>query len=189
MKRGDYQIITKCGKYSPAREDHNLEGEVVRACVERSLRRFETDYIDVMCKAQSPSNQHLMSELPTDHVALETDIHDVEFNSSLNPPSGNPLQALRSSPHYNAEYERQAGLAPDQVGKILGEGDRRILEAVGVLREMKREGKVRRIGISGELLDVSPLLAESVGSGYSLQMYSISLWQHTPSPPSCESPS
>jgi hypothetical protein len=48
--REKYSIITKCGKYSPRKEDHVLEEGMLRACVERSLRRFMTDYLDVVCK-------------------------------------------------------------------------------------------------------------------------------------------
>jgi D-arabinose 1-dehydrogenase len=47
--RDNYSIITKCGKYSPRKEDHILDEELLRACVERSLRRFRTDYLNVVC--------------------------------------------------------------------------------------------------------------------------------------------
>lgn len=47
--RESYQILTKTGKFSPARKDHDLSENMTRLCVERSLRRFETDYLDVVC--------------------------------------------------------------------------------------------------------------------------------------------
>lgn len=72
------------------------------------------------------------------------DLHDVEFNSSLNPPAGNHVLAL-SDPKIAKEY----GLAPEDEGKIWGEGDQRILDAMSVLRELKKEGKIKRIGFSG----------------------------------------
>jgi D-arabinose 1-dehydrogenase len=48
--RESYQIITKTGKYSPMRADHDLSEKMIRLCVERSLERFETDYLDVVCE-------------------------------------------------------------------------------------------------------------------------------------------
>jgi D-arabinose 1-dehydrogenase len=48
--RQSYSIITKCGKYSPLKKDHILDEDLLVACVERSMRRFKTDYLDVMCK-------------------------------------------------------------------------------------------------------------------------------------------
>jgi D-arabinose 1-dehydrogenase len=48
--RGSYKIITKCGKYSPKREDHLLDEETLRGSIKRSLRRFGTDYLDVVCE-------------------------------------------------------------------------------------------------------------------------------------------
>jgi len=49
--RESYSIITKCGKYSPMKKDHTLDEDLVVACVERSLRRFKTDYLDVICRS------------------------------------------------------------------------------------------------------------------------------------------
>ncbi|KAI5451161.1 hypothetical protein NCC49_002037 [Naganishia albida] len=117
--RESYQIITKTGKFSPMLKDHDLSENMTRLCVERSLKRFETDYLDVVY------------------------LHDVEFNSSLNPPAGNHVLAL-SEPKIAKEY----GLAPEDEGKIWGEGDQRILDAMRVLRELRKEGKIKRIGFS-----------------------------------------
>ncbi|KAJ9108058.1 hypothetical protein QFC20_003627 [Naganishia adeliensis] len=117
--RESYQIITKTGKFSSMLKDHDLSENMTCLCVERSLRRFETDYLDVVY------------------------LHDVEFNSSLNPPAGNHVLAL-SDPKIAKEY----GLAPEDEGKIWGEGDQRILDAMSVLRELKKEGKIKRIGFS-----------------------------------------
>ncbi|KAJ9115869.1 hypothetical protein QFC22_005011 [Naganishia vaughanmartiniae] len=117
--RESYQIITKTGKYSPMRVDHDLSEKMIRLCVERSLKRFETDYLDVVY------------------------LHDVEFNSSLNPPAGNHTLAL-SDPATAEAY----GLAPGNESKIWGDGDQRILDAMSVLRELKKEGKIKHIGFS-----------------------------------------
>jgi len=46
--------------------------------------------------------------------------------------------------------DREAyGLAPGQEGKVLGEGDRKVLEAYGELKKLKDEGLVKKIGITG----------------------------------------
>ena len=47
--RESYQILTKTGKFSPSRKDHDLSENMTRLCVERSLKRFDTDYLDVVC--------------------------------------------------------------------------------------------------------------------------------------------
>ena len=49
--RESYSIITKCGKYSPMKKDHILDEDLVVACVERSMRRFKTDYLDAVCRS------------------------------------------------------------------------------------------------------------------------------------------
>jgi aryl-alcohol dehydrogenase-like predicted oxidoreductase len=38
------------GKYGPEKEMHSFEPKAVRRCVERSLRRLGTDYLDVVCE-------------------------------------------------------------------------------------------------------------------------------------------
>lgn len=49
--RASYHIITKVGKYGPNSSDHTYSPEVVKASVERSLRRLKTDYLDAVCKS------------------------------------------------------------------------------------------------------------------------------------------
>ncbi|KAJ9107741.1 hypothetical protein QFC21_001202 [Naganishia friedmannii] len=137
--RESYQIITKTGKYSSMRADHDLSEKMIRLCVERSLKRFETDYLDVVCMCISTQSVGPELTLPS---PVE-DLHDVEFNSSLNPPAGNHTLALSELATAEAY-----GLAPGGESKIWGEGDQRILDAMSVLRELKREGKIRRIGFS-----------------------------------------
>lgn len=134
--RESYSIITKTGKFSPARKDHDLSERMTRLSVERSLKRFETDYLDVVC-----TSFWLETRIRLIRFA---DLHDVEFNSSLNPPAGNHVLAL-SDPKIAKEY----GLAPEDEGKIWGEADQRILDAMDVLRSLKKEGKIKRIGFSG----------------------------------------
>jgi aryl-alcohol dehydrogenase-like predicted oxidoreductase len=47
--RDSYSIITKTGKYGPKAKDHIYDPEVTKKAVERSLKRFNTDYLDVVC--------------------------------------------------------------------------------------------------------------------------------------------
>ncbi|WWC64396.1 uncharacterized protein I303_107006 [Kwoniella dejecticola CBS 10117] len=71
-QRGSYHLITKVGKYGPNVKDHDFSPETIRKSVERSLRRMNTDYLDVVY------------------------LHDLEY--ILPPPShsGNPLSSLSS---------------------------------------------------------------------------------------------
>lgn len=49
--RESYSIITKCAKYGARVDEHVYEPDVVRRSVERSLRRLQTDYLDVVCES------------------------------------------------------------------------------------------------------------------------------------------
>jgi aryl-alcohol dehydrogenase-like predicted oxidoreductase len=71
-------------------------------------------------------------------------LHDVEFVCTPVGPNelGDKIVAL------NEEMEVY-GLAKGDEGKIWGEGDHRILEAVVELRKMQEEGLIRHIGITG----------------------------------------
>lgn len=73
---------------------------------------------------------------------LISDLHDVEFRSSLPCPAGKHLRALQ--PAHASEY----GLAPDQLSPQ-GEGDLEILGAIEELRLLQAEGKVLHVGIAG----------------------------------------
>lgn len=73
---------------------------------------------------------------------LISDLHDVEFRSSLPCPAGKHLRALQ--PAHASEY----GLAPDQLSPE-GDGDLEILGAIEELRLLQAEGKVLHVGIAG----------------------------------------
>lgn len=60
--RESYTLITKAGKYGPRVADHDYSPDVIKASVERSLRRLQTDYLDVVCE---------LSQLPLDLVVLK----------------------------------------------------------------------------------------------------------------------
>lgn len=135
--RDSYSIITKCGKFSPMKRDHVLDTDLTRACVQRSLNRFKTDYLDVVY------------------------IHDAEFNSDINPPDGDPTKALEDPPRedghksaYDHGYAVACGLDKENIGKVRGPGDEKILQCVKDLRQLKSEGKIKRIGICSGYFDL-----------------------------------
>ncbi|KJE01371.1 galactose dehydrogenase [Cryptococcus gattii NT-10] len=68
--RASYHIITKVGKYGPNSSDHTYSPEVVKASVERSLRRLKTDYLDAVY------------------------LHDVEYTLPGPSYEGNPVPLL-----------------------------------------------------------------------------------------------
>ncbi|WVW85973.1 hypothetical protein I302_108011 [Kwoniella bestiolae CBS 10118] len=68
--RGSYHLITKVGKYGPNSRDHHFDPETVRKSVERSLKRMNTDYLDVVY------------------------LHDLEYILPAPSFSGNPLHSL-----------------------------------------------------------------------------------------------
>jgi D-arabinose 1-dehydrogenase len=92
----------------------------VRETVKNSLRRLQTDYLDTVY------------------------LHDVEFVCTQVSPkaSGNHITALTTD-------ATSYGLAEEDKGRIRGEGDQKILEAVSELRKLQDEGLVKNIGISG----------------------------------------
>ena len=70
-------------------------------------------------------------------------LHDVEFVCSKTVSSGSHSVAF-------SDKATAYGLDPDSEGRILGEGDRQVLDAVTELRKMKHEGLIRHIGITGK---------------------------------------
>ena len=120
--------ITKCGRYGPTPADFDYSPSAIRRSVQRSLERLDTAYLDVVS------------------------LHDVEMVADEVVPK-------RDGDHSTALGEdREAyGLAPGQEGKILGEGDRKVLEAYGELKRLKEEGLVKNIGITGTCSRVNVL--------------------------------
>lgn len=71
-------------------------------------------------------------------------LHDVEFVCT---PFGPTKPGIVTSA---LTEERQAfGLADEDVGKVRGDGDRKILEAISELRKMQEEGLIKAVGITG----------------------------------------
>ncbi|OCH95865.1 Aldo/keto reductase [Obba rivulosa] len=122
--RSSYKLVrkhmTKCGRYGSKQADFDYSPLTIRASVERSLSRFTTTHLDTVY------------------------LHDVEFVCTRVGPNvpGDPMLALTEKA---AEY----GLAEGQEGKIWGEGDQKILDAVAELRRMKIEGLIMSVGITG----------------------------------------
>lgn len=96
------------------------EPSVIRASVERSLRRLQTDYLDVVY------------------------LHDCEFLSSFPfpMPAGEHALAL-SSEEGAAAWGLVAPYEPR------GDGDRKVLAAFEELRKLQQEGKIRECGLAG----------------------------------------
>lgn len=113
--------MTKCGRYGATKAHFDYRPDTIRRSVERSLARLHTDYLDTVY------------------------LHDVEFVCSQVQPrqEGNHMHALDTE---NVEY----GLDPGQEGKVWGEGDQILLDAVAELRKMKAEGLIKNVGITGK---------------------------------------
>ncbi|TDL29804.1 Aldo/keto reductase [Rickenella mellea] len=118
--RSSYQLMTKCGRYGPLKENFDYSPDTIRKSVERSLERLHTDYLDVVY------------------------LHDVEFvaEAILPRPFGHHQTALSS--------EAEAyGLANGQESKVWGPGDQKIIDAMAELRNLQAEGKIKHVGITG----------------------------------------
>ncbi|KAG8968093.1 hypothetical protein FRC03_008653 [Tulasnella sp. 419] len=124
--RSSYQLMTKCGRYGPNREDWDYAPSTVRRSIQRSLKRLNTDYLDTVY------------------------MHDVEFvgtpvyPSSWDKGAGNVTLALT-----DPTVARQWGLGEGDEAKMWGDGDQAVLDAIAELRKLKNEGVIKRIGISG----------------------------------------
>lgn len=112
--------MTKCGRYGLEKSAFDYSPKSIRRSVERSLKRLNTDYLDVVY------------------------LHDVEFIAEEIMPkrSGNHESALGVD-------AKLYGLAGGEEAKVWGKGDQSILDAYDELRKMQAEGTIRRIGITG----------------------------------------
>ena len=112
--------MTKCGRYGLTPAEFDYSPSTIRRSVQRSLERLGTTYLDVVY------------------------LHDIEMVAE-------EVLSKRDGDHSTALGEdREAyGLAPEQEGKVWGEGDRKVLEAYGELKKLKEEGLIKNIGITG----------------------------------------
>ncbi|CAK9783576.1 Aldo/keto reductase [Cutaneotrichosporon oleaginosum] len=108
--RSSYAIITKAGKYGPTVKDHDYAPETIKASVERSLRRLQTDYLDVVY------------------------LHDVEFVADAPPAQGTHLDALTNPAAFHLTDPTPLGAGDERVLAALGA--LRDLEAAGKVRRI-----------------------------------------------------
>lgn len=121
--RESYSLITKCGRYGVNPEEFDYTPSTIRKSVLRSLKRLDTTYLDVVY------------------------LHDVEFVSTRvrpTPNSGRHADVLQ-----DPKLARDWGIGVGDEGKVWGDGDQNVLDALMELRRMKDEGLIRAIGISG----------------------------------------
>lgn len=79
---------------------------------------------------------------------MPLDLHDVEFvaeQPELLKQANRPKDALKTDDDNVQKWE----LVPSNAGVPLGDGDRKIIDAFGVLVKLKEEGLILDIGISG----------------------------------------
>ena len=121
--RQSYRLMTKVGRYGPLKEDFDYSPQSIRLSVMRSLQRLNSTYLDVVF------------------------LHDVEFIASpVWPiPYCGDFERVLNDKEGRADW----GLLPGKEGKAWGAGDETILAAVRELFQMKSEGLIRAIGISG----------------------------------------
>ncbi|EKM59584.1 uncharacterized protein PHACADRAFT_170169 [Phanerochaete carnosa HHB-10118-sp] len=110
-----------------------------------------SDQFDYSPQTIRKSVQRSLARLHTTYLDTVY-LHDVEFVCSNPPSAGTHSVALTNEA---ATY----GLAPGDEGRILGEGDQKVLDAVVELRKMKQEGLINNIGITGYPLPVLLRLA------------------------------
>lgn len=111
----------------------------IRQAVLRSLDQLKTDYLDAVY------------------------LHDVEFVCTPVAPktTGNHATALRQDA---VSY----GLGKGDEGTVRGEGDRQVLDAFQELQQLQRQGLVKKIGITGEVVNLKLSSTVYVISGYPL---------------------
>lgn len=148
--RSSYFLITKCGRYGPARSQFDYSPETVTQSVHDSLERLGTTYVDaaLLHDTEFVSDQPRIAQLP-EGTALAAQAVGAPCKAKDTRTKDEALEAL--------------GLAPHDAGRVRGDGDRRILAAVRALFALKDQGKVRNVGISGyplgEQLRISRLVA------------------------------
>jgi D-arabinose 1-dehydrogenase len=126
--RESYQIITKIGRYGRTKADFDYSATRTRKSVENSMRLMKTDYLDGVYA------------------------HDVEFVSEQIGGAGQEGFTVDEEGKIRQEDLVRWGLEDKDAGTIRGPGDEKILEAFGELFKLKKEGKIRAVGFSGQSL-------------------------------------
>lgn len=144
--RSTYFISTKCGRYGPNQSHFDYSPKRIKKSIELSIEKLDCGYLD---------------------IAL---LHDVEFVSEniqidQTPTSQDGFSLFKLSEfvkngRQNFKTEEEFKLAREEMlkpfgvdelsnGKVWGKGDEKILNAIEALFELKDQGKVRKVGISG----------------------------------------
>lgn len=124
--RESYQIITKIGRYGRTKADFDYSATRTRKSVENSMRLMKTDYLDGVYA------------------------HDVEFVSEQIGGAGQEGFTVDEQGKIRPEDLVRWGLEDKDAGTIRGPGDEKILEAFGELFKLKKDGKIRAVGFSGQ---------------------------------------
>ncbi|CAE6454520.1 unnamed protein product [Rhizoctonia solani] len=126
--RESYKLATKCGRYGGMAEDFDYSRETIRKSVQRSLERLGTSYLDVVY------------------------LHDTEFVCSPvwpSDPTGDHTKILEDQ-----ALTAAWGIGSGDESRVHGIGDQKIIDAFDELKNMKNEGIVREIGLTGYPLPV-----------------------------------
>lgn len=110
--------MTKCGRFGAA--DFDYSPKTLRACVQRSLRRLHTTYLDTVY------------------------LHDVEFIAEAMSPTSVKFHTAALS-----DEAELYGLQLGNEAMIQGPGDQMVLDGLSELRKMQEEGLIKHIGITG----------------------------------------
>lgn len=79
-------------------------------------------------------------------------MHDVEFVGEQIGGAGQEGHVVDKQGKFSEQDLARWGLSEGDEAKIRGPGDDKVLAALATLFELKKEGKIRAVGFSGELL-------------------------------------
>ncbi|PKI83872.1 D-arabinose 1-dehydrogenase (NAD(+)) [Malassezia vespertilionis] len=148
--RASYFLITKCGRYGPARSAFDYTPERISQSVHDSMERLGTTYLD---------------------AAL---LHDAEFVSDQPRATLDPDGALLAANAVGIACDQHGALTQGEARVVLGttpadapvlrgDGDRRVLDAAHALFALKDRGVIKNVGMSGypvaELVRISRFIA------------------------------
>ncbi|CEH12538.1 Predicted oxidoreductase [Ceraceosorus bombacis] len=131
--RSSYRLLTKCGRYGPSLEHFDYSPKGVRESVGKSLKRLNTSYLDQVL------------------------LHDVEFVAEKVGASHEQGFDARDAARCEASslaVQKSLGLSAASWGTSYGPGDTTVLGALRELFNLKDEGLILNVGISGYPLPV-----------------------------------
>ncbi|WAQ87528.1 hypothetical protein PtA15_8A432 [Puccinia triticina] len=119
--RSSYHLLTKCGRYGP--KDFDYSPERIRRSVEESCTLMGTDYLDAVY------------------------LHDVEYVAE--DPDGFNKGGHCGSCSDSQDAQLDPAPVTEKYTQSYGPGDDTVVLAVKTLFQLKKEGLIRRVGISG----------------------------------------